>query len=756
MAQANARRSGGPLFNRSFLKLGLWARRVRLSRRLAVGLSIAAMVAGTVTFFVLSSPEPNSTSIWILLNVDLVILMALGVLITRSMVRMWSERRTRGKGGRLHARLAVLFGAVAITPAILLAIFSALAFQLSFQGWFDEKVSTAINESQEVAEAYLEAHMSAISGDIALMANDLNREWRRIPNSQALNQFLSTQSLLRNLSEVVVFSEDGTVIGRAGYTFSLQFEEVPAFLIEKAQSGEVVVVPGQGNDRVRALVQLQVPGTYLYVGRFVDAKVREHIERASGAVAEYRTFQAQASKLQILYFLSYIVVSLLLLMAAIWVGMTIASRLALPIVDLIDAADKVKDGDLTVRVMELAASDEVATLGRAFNRMTRRLESQQKSLIEANNELDERRRFTETVLAGVSSGVIGLDTEGRINLPNPSAKRLLGRDLDDWRGQSITEAIPEFGPLLDQARSRPEKAVDQQIELKVDRHTLILLVRVTAEQVEENISGYVFTFEDITALQDAQRKAAWADVARRIAHEIKNPLTPIQLSAERLKRKYLKQITDDPETFQRCTETIVRHVGDIGQMVDEFSSFARMPAPDIRPSNLTEIVLQAVFLQRDAYGARIAFETDIPSSPLSLACDARQLSQALTNLLKNAVEAIEGRDKPKPDDPPLAPGRIRVSLKEEGGEAIVRIVDNGRGLPDMDVKRLTEPYVTTRAKGTGLGLAIVKKILEDHGGDLILTNVPDGGACIALSLPLSPTGLQTTQASPSGPSGVSK
>jgi two-component system nitrogen regulation sensor histidine kinase NtrY len=289
---------------------------------------------------------------------------------------------------------------------------------------------------------------------------------------------------------------------------------------------------------------------------------------------------------------------------------------------------------------------------------------------------------------------------------------------------------------LDLARARPEKPVTRELELKVERQTVTLLVRVSAEWAEDEIAGFVFTFEDITALQDAQRKAAWADVARRIAHEIKNPLTPIQLSAERLKRKYLKQITEDPETFLRCTETIIRHVGDIGQMVDEFSSFARMPAPEILQANLREIVSQAVYLQRDAYGARISFETELPEGPFKVPCDSRQISQALTNLLKNAVEAIEGRDKPGPDDPPLEAGRIRVALFEKEGAAVMTLVDNGRGLPDMEIKRLTEPYVTTRSKGTGLGLAIVKKILEDHEGDLVLTNVPGGGACVTLTLPI--------------------
>ncbi|MBK1664749.1 two-component sensor histidine kinase [Rhodospirillum rubrum] len=735
MSPTSRRRGGRPALNRTLLRLGLWARRVKLSRRLAVALAVASLISGGVTFFLLSSPEPSSRAIWILLNVDLVILLALGGLITRSVVRMWSGRRSGGS--RLQVRLAVLFSAVAITPAILLAIFSTIAFQVSFQSWFDEKVSTAVRESQEVAEAYLQAHMNAIAGDAALTANDLNREWRRMPNSQVLNQFLTTQSLVRNLSEVVVFTREGNVLGRAGYTFSLQFEQIPNYLIDQADLGEVVVIPGQGNDRVRALVELATPGTYLYVGRFVDAAVRDHIEKAHAAVSEYLAFQAQSSKLQILYFLTYIVVSLLLLLAAIWVGITIANRLAQPIMDLIEAAGKVSEGNLSVRVSELMASDEVALLGRAFNRMTIRLESQQKSLLAANLELDERRRFTETVLAGVSAGVIGVDAEGKINLPNPSACALFDRDLTLWQGQPIGALLPEFGEVLTAVRQRPDRPVEREMEIRIDRRPVTLLVRVAAECSAQGITGFVFTFDDITELQSAQRKAAWADVARRIAHEIKNPLTPIQLSAERLKRKYLKQITDDPETFARCTETIIRHVGDIGQMVDEFSAFARMPAPEIRPCDLGELVVQSVVLQRTAYG-QIGFSTELPEGKVIVAADGRQITQALTNLLKNAVEAIQGRDRPAEGAPPLPAGRIAVSLTLTNDQAVVRIVDNGRGLPDMETKRLTEPYVTTRAKGTGLGLAIVKKILEDHGGDLVLENASGGGAAISLTLPLTP------------------
>ncbi|CCG07845.1 sensor histidine kinase NtrY-like [Pararhodospirillum photometricum] len=721
-------------------RLAVWARRLRLARGLAVVLFLAALVSGAVTFYVLSNPTPNSRAIWVLLNVDLVIILVLGVLVLRSGVRLWTERRTGRASSRLHVRLTVLFSAVAITPAILLAVFSALAFQLGFESWFDDKVSTAIEESQEVAEAYLKAHLNAIAGDAALMANDLNREWRRLPNQQVLNQFLSTLSLVRNLSEVVIFTADGTVIGRAGYTISLRFEQVPSFLIEQANKGEVVVMPGQANDRVRALVELAVPSTYLYIGRFVDPAVSDHIEKANAAVGEYLVFKAQSAHLQILYFLSYIVVSLLLLLAAIWMGMSIANRLARPIMQLVDAAEKVSEGNLAVRVPETLSSDEVALLGRAFNRMTTRLESQHRRLTAANEELDERRRFTETVLAGVSAGVIGVDPEGRIKLPNPSATALVGETLENWIGQPIGAVLPDLGALLTDARQRPDRPVEREIVLVTPaRRSLTVLVRVAAECSEDGVTGFVFTFDDITELQAAQRKAAWADVARRIAHEIKNPLTPIQLSAERLKRKYLRQITEDPETFARCTDIIVRHVSDIGQMVDEFSAFARMPAPEIREADLAEIVSQAVFLQSSAYG-RIAYETSLPAAPVRVACDSRQISQALTNLLKNAVEAIEGRERPPEGAPPLPEGRIRVTLSVTETGAAVALHDNGRGLPpDMEPMRLTEPYVTTRSKGTGLGLAIVKKILEDHGGTLILENAPEGGAVISFTLPLDPS-----------------
>ncbi|HEX2114853.1 MAG TPA: ATP-binding protein, partial [Alphaproteobacteria bacterium] len=427
---------------------------------------------------------------------------------------------------------------------------------------------------------------------------------------------------------------------------------------------------------------------------------------------------------------------LLLLLAAVWTGLVIATRLVQPIAALSAAAERVRSGDLLVRVEEGTSDDELGSLSRAFNRMTSQLSTQRAELVEANRQIDDRRRFTEAVLSGVSAGVVGLDADGRINLPNRSATVLLSTDLDRMIGRDFREAVPEMAALFEAARADPNRLAQDEVVIQRAGRRRTLLVRIAGERVAGGTIGFVVTFDDVTELEAAQRKAAWADVARRIAHEIKNPLTPIQLSAERLKRKYLAEITSDPETFRICTETIVRQVSDIGRMVDEFSSFARMPAPVMRTEDLVELVRQTVFLQRNAR-PEITFETDLPGHPVRLALDQRQVGQALTNLLQNAVDAIHGRE-PAAE---LEPGRIVVRVEERAGQIAIVVADNGKGLPTEDRDRLTEPYVTTRSKGTGLGLAIVKKIMEDHGGELSLADRPEGGAIVTLVFPATAAAL---------------
>jgi two-component system, NtrC family, nitrogen regulation sensor histidine kinase NtrY len=559
------------------------------------------------------------------------------------------------------------------------------------------------------------------------MANDLNRDANLLSlNPERFNQVVRAQAALRSLTEAIVFDGQGHLLARTGFSFALELQPVPDWALASARAGDVAVMTNDNDDRVRALVRLERYGeVYLYAGRFIDPNVINHMKQTQSAVAQYEQLEGQRSDYQIVLSIVFFGVGLLLLTGAVWVGLTFATSMAKPIASLVAAAERVRGGDLAARVPAGDSDEEFSSLSRAFNRMTHQLQSQQSELIEANRQLDQRRRFTETVLSGVSAGVIGLDQQGRINLPNRSASLLLGTDLDQHIGKDLTEVVPEMAGLIEEAERRPDRLAQGQIQLVRSGRAHTLLVRVAAERLEGEAKGYVATFDDITELQAAQRKAAWADVARRIAHEIKNPLTPIQLSAERLKRKYLKDIVSDRETFAACTDTIIRHVGDIGRMVDEFSSFARMPAPVLRDEDLNEIVRQATFLQRAAT-PEIRVETELPGGPTRINCDSRQVAQALVNLLKNAAESILSREGDVP------PGQITVRLGHEGEDTVLSVEDNGRGLPKEGRERLIEPYVTTHAKGTGLGLAIVKKIMEDHYGELVLEDREGGGARVRL------------------------
>jgi two-component system, NtrC family, nitrogen regulation sensor histidine kinase NtrY len=537
---------------------------------------------------------------------------------------------------------------------------------------------------------------------------------------------VSAQAALRSLTEAVVFDGSGHLLARTGFSFALQLEPVPDWALQQARAGDVAVMTSDNDDRVRALVRLERFGdVFLYVGRFIDPAVLAHMEQTQKAVAQYEKLEGERSQYQIAFSMVFFAVGLLLLTGAVWVGLNLATRMARPISSLIAAAEQVRAGDLSARVPAGETDEEFSSLSRAFNRMTHQLQSQQSELIEANRQLDQRRRFTETVLSGVSAGVIGLDQHARINLPNRSASLLLGTELDVQVGEALATVVPELADLVEEVERRPDRLAQAQLQLIRNGRTHTLLVRIAAERIEGEVKGYVVTFDDITELLSAQRKAAWADVARRIAHEIKNPLTPIQLSAERLKRKYLKDIHNDPETFTTCTDTIIRHVGDIGRMVDEFSSFARMPAPIMRDEDLGDIVRHTVFLQRTAT-PEIRVEIDLPATPARISCDSRQVAQAVINLMKNAAESINSRSGDAP------PGHIVLRVSEQPGKVVLAVEDNGRGLPADGRERLTEPYVTTHAKGTGLGLAIVKKIMEDHHGELVLEDRAGGGACVKL------------------------
>ena len=710
---------------------------ILLGKVVTLVLAALAFAVGLATFIVMArgSPfglQPGAGVSLVLANLSAVLL--LGAVLAGRLTRVWVERRRGSAGSRLHIRLVLLFGGVAVAPTIVVACFAVAFFHFGIQAWFNDPVRQAVNESLQVSRGYLEEHRDNIRAVALEMANDLTRAGQFLSaDPSVFAEVLGAQTTLRGLTEALIYDPlSNQVLASAGLFAGMGVEPPAASVTSQAQNGDVVVLAAGDGTRVRAVVRLNsTPPLMLMIGRPIDPQILEHTAKTEQAVSEYQRLDQNRSWLQVAFAWIFAIVALLVLLAAVLIGLVLANQIARPIGRLINAAERVRGGDLTVRVAEAQTGDEVAGLSRAFNRMTGQLAAQRSELMDAYSQIDERRRFTETVLSGVSAGVIGLDASGRIELPNRAADELLGADLLSCIGRELADVVPEFSELLHEAAASPERARTAEIQIGPPTRRRTLLVRIGADLSGGRTDGFVVTFDDITELQSAQRKAAWADVARRIAHEIKNPLTPIQLSAERLKRRFAREITSDPETFSQCADTIIRHVGDIGRMVDEFSAFARMPQPVIKPEDIGRIAREALVLQKTAR-PQIAWHTAIPERGPVAPCDRRLLRQALTNLLQNAADAVAMRGTDNGADG----GTIGLSVEQ--GEADVRIIvtDNGIGLPQEDRARLTEPYVTHKPKGTGLGLAIVKKIMEDHGGRLTLDDRPDGpGAVAALILP---------------------
>jgi two-component system, NtrC family, nitrogen regulation sensor histidine kinase NtrY len=696
-------------------------------------LATLAFGVGLATFIILArgaplSPRPGVSVALVLANL-ISILLLVAVLAGR-LTRVWVERRRGSAGSRLHVRLVLLFGGVAVAPAIVVACFAVAFFHFGIQAWFNDPVRQAVNESLQVSRGYLEEHRDNIRSVALEMANDLTHAGQLLTaDPSVFADVLGTQTTLRGLTEALIYDPLTKQVLAAAGLFAGMGVTLPADRVTtEALSGEVVVLNAGDGTRVQAVARLDsTPPLMLMIGRPIDPQILDHMARTEQAVAEYQRLDESRSWLQIAFAWIFAILALMVLLAAVLIGLVLANQIARPIGRLINAAERVRSGDLTVRVAEVQTGDELAGLSRAFNRMTGQLSAQRGELMDAYSQIDERRRFTETVLSGVSAGVIGLDASGRIELPNRAADELLGIDLLSSIGRELADVVPEFAELLHEAAASPERARTAEIQIGPPTKRSTLLVRIGADLSGGRTDGFVVTFDDITELQSAQRKAAWADVARRIAHEIKNPLTPIQLAAERLKRRFAKEITSDPDTFKQCADTIIRHVGDIGRMVDEFSAFARMPQPVIKPEDVGRMAREVLVLQKTAR-PQIDWRTEIPEKGPVAPCDRRLLGQALTNLLQNAADAIAMRD---------AAGHIGLSVESDESDVRIIVTDDGVGLPQEDRARLTEPYVTHKPKGTGLGLAIVKKIMEDHGGRLTLEDRSDGpGAVAALVLPV--------------------
>ena len=687
-----------------------------------IGLGVATFLTGAATVALLLGEGlagEASGTIRGLLIASLIISAALAGILLHRLMRVARAWRSAASGARLHFRFVTLFILAALAPAVIVAAFLGFTFSQGVERWFSDRVESAIESAANVGRAYVELASGGISGEVEAMAVDLNAAQRGlVEDRERYFAFLETQTERRGLTSSLVIDSAGRVLARAGVS-SPPLATPARGAFATANEGDMAVSFDDANDRVVVLYRLTAyPDAYLAVTRDLEPGLVRQLRSFRQAVEDYRNAQQQQGALRGLFGLAYFSTALIVLLAAGWVGLTSASRVAEPIGRLVGAARRVASGDLKARVAVGEERDEVDALATAFNSMTSQLEAQRRDLVSAQEDAESRSRFIETVLGGVSAGVIGIDRDRRITAANRSAGQLLGHGDERMVGRRLIDLAPEFTDLLNQPAPAGETP-PQRVDLLRDGGSLNLSVRMSPDAE----GGLVLTFDDMTKLISAQRQEAWKDVARRIAHEIKNPLTPIQLSAERLRKKYLDEIKSDPDTFLKCTDTILRQVSDIGRMVDEFSSFARMPTPLMAFADMSDVARSTVFGQRLAF-ADLRIEVEGVDKPIGLVVDERLISQALLNLIKNAAESVQAR---RARDGEPKDGFVILRLRDLDFGVQFEVIDNGLGFPEKDRHRLIEPYVTTRTKGAGLGLAIVARIIEDHGGLIELDDAPGQG-----------------------------
>jgi two-component system nitrogen regulation sensor histidine kinase NtrY len=716
----------------------------RLTGWAGFALVALGIVSGLATFAILTGltpiiPTKEVTTTLLLLNTGLVIIMA--AMIGGQVLFLLKERRKGTAGAGLHIRLISLFSLIAVVPAIIVAVFAFVTLSRGLDTWFSERTQTIVNSAVTVAEEYIKNTAEATRNDVANISADLNQQKPLFDSDRAaFVRRVARHAALRGLAGAFVFDQSQKRIDvNVTASDKVKFLAPTADMIALADKGDLVLIPPrEGGNLVRALIKLQnFPTHYFYVYRFISPAVIEQLTTTREAKAEYDRLLNQRTGVQLTFGMMYALVAFVFLLAAMWIGLWFSDRLVAPIVRILDASRRVAQGDFAAKVSTIEGIGDLETLARTFNFMTDQVAQHQDELLKTNDQLDQRRRFTEAMLAGVSAGVIGIDPDERISLTNRSALQLLGAPEQSLLSQPFSTALPEFAAIFEQAKSRPSGFAEGQVDMQIHGRDLSFTARITTESSDDAQHGFVLTFDDITDLVSAQRNTAWADIARRIAHEIKNPLTPIQLSAERLKRKYSKQIHSDRQVFEQCTDTIIRQVGDIGRMVDEFSSFARMPKAAPEPMNLAEVIRDATVLQRVST-SEIDIDVDVSKANFVFMFDRRLITQAVTNLVKNASEAIDGRTLAEN----IEKGHVQVEAGIEHDVPFIRVTDNGVGLPKENRNRLAEPYMTTREKGTGLGLAIVKRIMEEHGGRLRLQDSPSGkGAQVTLEFSRLPEPL---------------
>ncbi|MDX1950200.1 MAG: PAS domain-containing sensor histidine kinase [Rickettsiales bacterium] len=665
------------------------------------------------------------TQLIIVVNASIAIILI--ILIGKKIQQIRRRAIENGTGSRMQKKVVVLFTLLTIIPSLITASFAVSFFLFGMRGWFDEKISETLNNSVKVAEAYLKEHSENIKADSYSMSRDITRFANElVENKKDFQTYLTAQANWRNLSDVIVFRKEDILAHSDGtIPYLIDFDAINSESIARADNGEIVLTT-EDDDKVKVLIKLKgFNDTYLLVSRKIDPKVLEYTKQTKDSAFEYNSVRQNADNLQLQFILAFIGVSTILVLSAIWIGLIFAYKLVSPIHKLIKATERVQSGDLTVRLEDRANNDEVTTLFKAFNRMTGNLQKNQLQLVEVNRQIDQRRRLIEAVFSGVNSGIIALDEHKRIRIFNKSVADILKVDEHSVSGRYIADIFPEITLYFSKLREFEEKIFQQQIDIKRDGVIQNLLIRIVTEENSRQVEGYIITIDNISKLVNAQRMAAWSDVARRIAHEIKNPLTPINLSAERIRNKFGKLIAEeDKENFNRYIDTIIRHSENIERIVKEFSDFARMPEPIMLKNNICEVIKEAVFSEK-VVNSEIEYNLNIPDREITFDFDKEQISRVLLNTLKNAGESLKENGVSKEGEAP----RISISLVANKN-AEIEITDNGKGFNPELLNRITEPYVTTREKGTGLGLAIVKKIIDDHSGSIELSNMLDENGVI--------------------------
>ncbi|MBL4807725.1 MAG: PAS domain-containing sensor histidine kinase [Rhodobacteraceae bacterium] len=741
------------LTGKSLLRIGRWRRQRRIQSVATFGLVLLGPVLVALTYFVLGPLDQgeNGALLRVVLLSDFVYILVVAALILQRVAQMIAARRAGSAGSRLHLRLTFVFALLALIPAVIVAIFSMLTINIGLEGWFSERVRNVLGSSLSAAVAYGDEHKAELSRDAEGLASFLNAERQRrffMTNGdlrQALGQV--QPQIERGLTEAFIIDGAGTIRARGARSYEFDYEQPNVDDFELALRDGIAIIEDFNLNEFRALIPLRsFEDHFLYVTRTVDGAILSLLDETQETVALYEQLEKDRGRVLFEFGLLYLGFATILILAAVWLGLWFAERLSRPVGRLVAASQRVGEGDLDVRVVEDEGDDEISQLGTYFNKMTTQLKAQREALVENTNQIERRRRLFDSVLSSVTSGVVGLDPEGKIAFANRSAQRLLFTGDENATSapedMALSVAVPEFSEMFDELRKEQRASAQQQINIMRGGKQESLLVRMAPRRnEEETLEGYVVAFDDVTDLVSAQRTAAWGDVARRIAHEIKNPLTPIQLSAERIKRKFGKELSaDDAEMLSQMTDVIIRQTEGLRRIVDEFSRFARMPEPERAANDLSQLVKDAVLLQR-AGQPNVEIIELFEAGEFTADIDENMIGQALTNLIKNAGEAIESYvETGAPSDfKPM----IKVALSLENSDAVITISDNGIGLP-ADRGRLFEPYVTTRDAGTGLGLPIVKKIIEEHGGTLQLVDAEifsenkHHGAMAVIRLPVLP------------------